>query len=144
MAVTVVGEEPRVLEAMDLDAAMERRRASLATYPRVFALIYTFGLLAFEYALPPLGWKLRPFSRLPFEKRMAYVVQWERSRWQAKRNLLMLMRLMTLADVMVQPAMLEWIGYGESWRHRTGNPPRRPNTDYPPCPPVPGGARGES
>lgn len=126
LAATLVAEDRDILGRVDMERVVRRAEEQGRRLPWLFYAAYKLSLLAFEYGLPPLAWRFRRFSRQSWGERIQYAERWERSRSQVKRNLFALMKSVTLASLLREPDLLEWIGYGEAMRDRLSPPEEDP------------------
>jgi hypothetical protein len=115
---TFIAEDAEILAHVDLDAAVARVEQSLRRAPFSFLLIFEAVLLFLEYGLPPFVWKFRRFSKCSLEKRLKVAKNFEHGAGLMKQNCYKLLKVITMAGMMTEPALLEWIGYGKSMAER--------------------------
>lgn len=114
----LVGEDPEILERVDMNRAMARVTETHGRLPKSIGWVFTLTIWMFGYGLPPFSWRFRNFSTLDAEARLRYLESWAGSRWMIKTNLFTLLRVVLLAGVLQEPALLDWIGYGEARQRR--------------------------
>lgn len=121
---TLAGEDEALLGRADLDAVLARIRRDTAHFPLLFFLGFKGAQWWLEY-----GSLLRHgarFSRLPLETRLAVLDRWETTRLGIRQNLYKLLKIVSVTNFMSDPALLEYVGYGDTLRRRKNRPPAGP------------------
>lgn len=111
--------DPAVLSRVELQNVVKKIHIAVACFPRRYALLFWFNLYLFEYALPPLSWKIRPFSALSPEKQMQTAIHWQERGYFFQRLIFQFLRSVILAAMFSEPGILDLVGYEQALRQRT-------------------------
>ncbi len=118
LLLTFVAEDAFILAHVDLDRVLEKIHLSLRALPPAIRLAFHGMLLLFQYGIPPLAWKWRPFTWLPLEKRLACIEEYEQSVLPLKRLNFKILKVICLPALFSERELLIEIGYGRAlqWR----------------------------
>jgi hypothetical protein len=90
----------------------------ISELPFFFFFTFKIVLYVIEYAIPPIAWKFRRFSKMSLEQRLRYLESWELSRFAAKRNLFKLVKAICVCHIFSERPLLKAIGYEEALKLR--------------------------
>ena len=118
LLLTFVAEDIFILAPVDLDRVLEKIHLSLRALPCSIRFVFHSILLLFQYGIPPLVWRWRPFTSLPLEKRLTCVATYEQSTLPFKRLIFRLLKVICLPALFSERELLIKIGYGRAlqWR----------------------------
>lgn len=97
-----------------------RTKKFVRELPFFFFFSFKAILYLIEYAVPPIAWKFRRFSKLPLEQRLRYLETWENSRIPLKRIVFKLVKAACLCQIMCDHKILVDLGYGKAIQKRVG------------------------
>lgn len=116
--IAMCANDSKVLNKIRLQRVILRLEKYVNELPFFYFFIFKCALFLFQYAIPPLSWKLRPFSSLALEKKISYMEEWQQSRFYHKRVLFKIIQSICVAHLYSEPRLLISIGYKNSMRHR--------------------------
>src|SRR5690606_10355326 len=115
---TMCEEDPVILENVRIAHVILRTERYLAELPFFYFVVAKISFYLIEYALPPLGWKLLPFSRLSLEKRIRYLAEWQGSNFYPKRILFKTAASVCLAQLYSERRLLSSLGFENAMQKR--------------------------
>ena len=115
---TLVAGDRALLEAGDRALAPDRAALWMARMRPPVRLAFRAALFALEYPLPPLSWHGRRFTALTIPERLERLERWETSPLYFKKNLLLMLHLVTFSAHLSDDAVLHSLGYGPVLEHR--------------------------
>ncbi len=121
---TLVGEDDELLGRADLPAALARIKRDTQLFPPLFFLGFKGAQWWLEYG--PVLRRGARFSRLPLDARLEVLESWETTRLSMRQNLYKLMKIVSITNLMSDPALLEYVGYGDTMRRRMNRPAEGP------------------
>lgn len=121
LIITMCAGDPFVLTQVRLQHVILKAEKYVSELPLLHFVIFKIALYMVQFGVPPLVWKLRPFTWLPLESRLAYIEQWQGSRVYFKRALFKFVTLVCVTHLYSEKKLLESIGFGKSMEHRTGS-----------------------
>jgi hypothetical protein len=117
------GHDPWILERISLDRVIFKICRYVAEFPTLHRFVFRLGLFLVQWGVPPLAWKLRPFTRLSPEAQLHLLQNsWQHSLFPAKRTLFLLLKVGCVCNALTEHALLEGIGYGPALDARLGPP----------------------
>ncbi|MBI3543875.1 MAG: hypothetical protein HY075_11435 [Deltaproteobacteria bacterium] len=116
--VTICAGDPAVLSSVRLQRVVLKTEKYVGELPVFYFLLFKLTLYLLNYALPPLSWKLRPFTWMNLEERQHYLEEWQASSFYYKRTLFKMVQCVCVSHLYSERKLLESIGFGESLAHR--------------------------
>ena len=110
--------DSRVLSKVNVAQVAGNVEQFVAELPPFYRFCFFISLFILEFALPPLVWKVRPFSKLPIEKRVHYLEDFQSSWFYFKRIIFKLPSVVCVLHLYSEPALLVYIGFEKSINHR--------------------------
>lgn len=123
LIITLCANDEFILSHIRIKRVILRTEKRISELPIFFFFAFQIVLYLLEYSIPPLAWKILPFSRLSAEKQLAYLEGWESSRFAIKRNLFRLVKAVCICQIMSERKLLIALGYGEALEDRLGRRP---------------------
>jgi hypothetical protein len=118
---TMVAEDPEVLKHVRLTHVILRVERYLFELPFFYFLAVKLSFFLIEYAIPPLGMKLRPFTWLSLQQRERYLDEWQNSNFYPKRILFKAAASVCLGHLYSEKKLLESIGFKGSMDKRVAH-----------------------
>jgi hypothetical protein len=118
LVVTLCAGDEFVLSRVRMQHVVLKAEKQISELPFFFFFTFKIVLYVIEWAVPPLSWKFQRFTRMPLERRLEYLEEWEFSKFAAKRNLFKLVKALCICHIFSEPKLLESIGYGDAMRKR--------------------------
>ena len=115
---SVCGADARVLERINIDHTITKIEEFVNEIPPFYRFCYRISLWVIQYAIPPLAWKLRPFSSLSDGQCSKYLESWRSSRFYFKRILFKLPVIVCVLNIYSNRSLLDEMGFGKSLQHR--------------------------
>ena len=107
-----------IFSPISLKKAVLRTLHFIDRLPPFYRWSATLSILTIEFALPPLAWKWRRFTRLNQGAQAASLKDWHESPFYIKRMILRTITSVCLPQVYSEPALLRRIGYGPTLSNR--------------------------
>jgi hypothetical protein len=120
LIVTMCAGDPDILERVRLQHVILRTEKFIAALPRFYFLLFWMAVYLLQYALPPLSWKLTPFTWMNLERRLRYLEEWQASDFYFKRMLFKMIQCICIAHLYSEERLLEGLGFAPSIEHRRG------------------------
>ena len=111
LLLTLCGEDPEVLDRVNLPQVAERMRRYLSSLPPFYHFALVSALLLFEFMPYPISNKWRRFSRLPLDTRLRVVHQWLESSFFLKHLMMKGIRSFCIMQLYAEPKLLEHLAY---------------------------------
>lgn len=118
LILTLCADDPEILKNIRRRKVILRAEKFIGDLPLTYTLLAKFALYLIEYAVPPLAWKVRPFSRLSFEDRLTYLESWWASPFYSKRMIFKMLTSLCVPEIFSERRLLKKLGYGPSLTHR--------------------------
>ena len=118
LIVTFCAEDQEVLTKVRLQRVTLRTENYVLSLPFFYFFVFKLTLFLFQYALPPLSWKLTPFTKMSLERRLRYLGEWQSSNFYYKRLLFKLLSLVCVSHLYSEEKLLISLGYELSMKHR--------------------------
>lgn len=108
---SLLAEDPEIFSHVDLKRTVKKIEIRTYQLPLFYYLLFKYALWFFQWALPPFSLKFLPFTLLPLKKRIAYLEEWEGSKYDIKRNIHRLIKGMCVGNIMTEPRLLISLGH---------------------------------
>lgn len=118
LIVTMCAEDSFILSKIRLERVIMRAEKYVAELPFIYFFLFKITLLIVEYGIPPITNKFRRFSSLSLEKRLAYLEEWQGSRFYWKRILFKMISTVCVTHIYAERKLLTNIGFEDSLLHR--------------------------
>jgi hypothetical protein len=118
LIITMCADDPEVLTRVRLQRVILRTENYISALPFFYFLVFKLALYMIQYALPPLSWKLRPFTWMSLERRLRYFEEWQGSGFYYKRALFKMVQCVCIAHLYSERRLLVRIGFEPSMEHR--------------------------
>lgn len=116
---TLCADDPAVLTRIRIQRVILRTEKAVAKMPLFYFVMLKVALYLIEYAIPPISWKIRPFTWMSLDERLQYLNEWATSRFYYKRMLLKLLVSICLPRLYSEKKLLLSLGFEKSLQHRT-------------------------
>ena len=118
LIITMCADDKAVLTHVRLQRVILRAEKYVSELPFFYFMTFKITLYILNYALPPLSWKLMPFSWMPLERRLKYLNEWQSSNFYYKRTLFKMIQVVCVSHLYSERRLLISIGYEKSMEHR--------------------------
>jgi hypothetical protein len=118
---TMCAEDPEVLKHVRLTHVILRVERYLFELPFFYFLAVKISFYLIEYAIPPLGMKIRPFTWLSLADREKYLDQWQNSNFYPKRILFKAAASVCMSHLYSEHKLLQSIGFGKALEKRVSH-----------------------
>lgn len=115
---TMCADDPAVLTRVKLSRVILRTEKYISELPFFYFLMIKLSLYLMEYALPPLSWKLLPFSMMGLERRLRYLEEWQSSSFYPKRIIFRAASAVCLVNLYSERRLLTSIGFESGLQNR--------------------------
>ncbi len=110
-----------ILSQVDLAVVVTRIRNFVKKLPGVLYLVFYINLFFLEFALPPVVWKIRPFTWLNLQQKLDYLGSWQSSRFGLKRTAFELIKRTCLMHLYSEKTLLKHMGFGSVLTNRAAH-----------------------
>ena len=124
--VTMCAGDQAVLEHVRLQRVILRTEKFVAELPVFYFLLFKLTLFLMNFALPPLSWKLLPFTWMSPARKLRYVEEWQASSFYYKRTLFKMVQAVCVSHLYSERALLVSLGFGPSMEKREQRPHAAP------------------
>lgn len=118
MIVTMCAGDPEVLTRVRMQRVILRTEKYVSELPFIYFVLFKVCLYMIQFAVPPLSWKLRPFTWLSLDDRLAMLVRWQASNFYFKRMSFKMIQAVCVSHLYSERRLLESLGFGEGIKHR--------------------------
>ena len=122
LIITMCADDKAVLNHVRLQRVILRAEKYVSELPFFYFMTFKITLYLLNYALPPLSWKLTPFSWMPLERRLKYLNEWQSSSFYYKRTLFKMIQVVCVSHLYSERRLLVSIGFEKSMEHRQQRP----------------------
>lgn len=126
LIITMCAGDHAVLAHVRLQRVILRTEQYISELPFFYFLLFKATLLILNYALPPLSWKLVPFTSMDLERRLRYLEEWQASNFYYKRTLFKMVQVVCVSHLYSERRLLVSIGFEPSLEHRQSRPAHGP------------------
>ena len=116
--ITLLAGNSFITDLSNVEELTEKIEQYLYNLPHYYSLINLFFILVFEYSIPPLCFKFRPFRKHTLEKKLDILAKWENSRINFKRLVFMSIKSTFMYHIYSQEKVLIAIGYEKALQDR--------------------------
>jgi len=116
---TLCADDPAIISRVRIQRVILRTEKAIAKMPLFYFVVLKIGVYLLEYAIPPLSWKIRPFTSMNLDQRLEYLNTWSSSRFYYKRMILKLLISLCLPRLYSEKRLLLSIGFERALQGRT-------------------------
>ncbi len=126
LIITMCADDQAVLTHVRLQRVVLRTEKYISELPFFYFMTFKATLYLLNYALPPLSWKLKPFSWMTLERRLRYLEEWQSSSFYYKRTLFKMVQCVCISHLYSEKRLLISLGFEKSMLHRLQGPGQLP------------------
>lgn len=118
MLITMCAGDPEVLTRIRMQRVILRTEKYVSELPFIYFVLFKICLYFIQFAIPPFSWKLRPFTWLSLDERLAYLDRWQSSNFYFKRMTFKMVQATCVSHLYSERRLLESLGFSDSIKHR--------------------------
>lgn len=118
--ITMCAGDEQVLSRVSLKRVILRTEHYVCELPLMYFVAFKLCLYLFQYAVPPISRKLRPFTWLSLDDRLDYLERWQTSSWYFKRMSFKMIQVICVTNLYSERKLLMSLGFEASMIHRLG------------------------
>jgi hypothetical protein len=125
LLIALCGGDYEFLKDVSFEPITAKIKNHIDALPIHLRFVHSLTLFLIANPIPPLSWRLRPFSKMSLDKQVKYLESWEDSRFAARRMMFKIVKVVYLIHLLSDPSLLkitgayEWLQARKMGLHQT-------------------------